>query len=160
MNALVTPRLDYCNSLFYGHPSSLLSRLQRVQNSAARLIHNESRFSPSSPLLFDLHWLPVKYRIIFKILLLTYKAIHSLAPEYIIQLVKVKRSNHSLRSSNTILLDFPTIKSSKTLGDRSFFLAAPTEWNNLPPRIRKSPSLDIFKKLLKTHLFTIAFESS
>ena len=89
VNAFVTSCLDYCNALLYGLPSKLLSRLQRVQNSAARLIHNVSRFPPSSLLLFDLHWLPVKYRTLFKILLVTYKAIHSLAPEYIIQLIKV-----------------------------------------------------------------------
>ena len=78
VNALVTSRLDYCNSLLYGLPSTLLSRLQRVQNSAARLINKVPRFSPSSPLLFNLHLLPVKHRTIFKILLITYKAIHFL----------------------------------------------------------------------------------
>ena len=156
INALVTSRLDYCNSLLYGSPSSLVARLQRVQNSAARLIHNISRTSPSSPLLINLHWLPVKFRIIFKILLITYKAIHSLAPEYIIQLIQVKTPNRTLRSSNTILLQHPSIKSSKTLGDRAFSLAAPAEWNILPPNIRNAPTLPLFKKLLKTHLFRIA----
>ena len=66
-------------TLLYGSPPSLLARLQRVQNSAARLIYNVSRTSSSSPLLINLHWLPVKHRILFKILLITYKAIHSLA---------------------------------------------------------------------------------
>ena len=159
VNALVTSRIDYCNSLLYGHPSALLARLQRVQNSAARLIHKVSRTSPSSPLLINLHWLPVKYRIIFKILLITYKAIHSLAPQYIIELIKVKNSNRNLRSSDSILLEYPSFKSSKTLGDRSFSFAAPVEWNNLPPVIRNASSISIFKKLLKTHLFRIAHET-
>ena len=80
-------------------PSSLLTRLQRVQNSAARLIYNVSRTFSSSHLLINLHWLPVKHRILFKILLITYKAIYYLAPDYIIQLIQVKSSNRTLRSS-------------------------------------------------------------
>ena len=157
INALVVSRLDYCNSLFYGHPAKLLSCLQRVQNSAARLIHQSTRHSPLSPLLQNLHWLPIKYRCIFKILLITFKAIHGLAPSYIQDLVKVKHQSRTLRSSTGTSLEYPSIKSSNNLGERSFYTAAPTEWNRLPANIRNSPSLDIFKKLLKTHLFITAF---
>ena len=92
VNAFVTSLLDYCNSLLYDSPSLLLSRLQRVQNSADRLIHIVSRTTPSSPLLITLHWLPVKHRITFKGLLITYKAVHYLAHQYITQLIKVKKS--------------------------------------------------------------------
>ena len=159
INALVVSRLDYCNSLFYGHPAKLLSQLQRVQNSAARLIHQSTRYSPSSPLLQDLHWLPIKYRCIFKILLITFKAIHGHAPSYIQDLVKVKHHSRTLRSSTATSLDYPSIKSSNNLGERSFYIAAPTEWNRLPANIRNSPSLDVFKKRLKTHLFTKAFDT-
>ena len=89
ITALITSRRDYCNSLLYDHPSRNLKRF----HSAARLIHLSPRFSPSLPLLYNLHWLPIKYRTIFKILLITYKAIHSLASTYITDLVKVK-NNH------------------------------------------------------------------
>ena len=140
VNSLITSRLEYCNSLLYGCLSSLLARFQRVPNSAARLIYNFTRAFPSS-LLIDLHWLPVKHRILFKIILKTYKVIHSLAPDYIIQLIQVKSSNRTLRSSNTILLEHPTIQSSKTLGNRAFTLAAPVEWNLLPLSIWNAPSL-------------------
>ena len=109
INALVTSRLDYCNSFLYGYPSKLLARLQRVQNSTARLVYLSTRFSPSS-LFYDLHWLPVNYRCIYKILLITFKAIHSLAPSYIPDLVKVKQqthqqSHHVLRSATATSLE-------------------------------------------------------
>ena len=159
INALVVSRLDYCNNLFYGHPAKLLSQLQRVQNSAARLIHQSTQYSPSSPLLQDLHWLPIKYRCIFKILLITFKAIHGHVPSYIQDLVKVKHQTRTLRSSTATYLDHPSIKLSNNLDERSFYIAAPTEWNRLPANIRNSPSLDVFKKRLKTHLFTKAFDT-
>ena len=111
INALVVSRLYYCNSLFYGHPAKLVSQLQHVQNSAARLIHQSTRYSPSS-LLQDLHWLPIKYRCILKILLIIFKAINGHAPSYIQDLVKVKHQTRTLRSSTATYLDYPSIKSS------------------------------------------------
>ena len=80
IHAFVSSRVDYCNSLLYGLPAYQLNKLQRVQNAAARLIFLESKYCRVRPLLYNLHWLPVKFRIDFKILLLTYKAINGLAP--------------------------------------------------------------------------------
>ena len=80
IHAFVISRLDYCNSLFFGLPDSQLGKLQRVQNACARLVCNSPRFSHCTPLLSELHWLPIKQRIIFKTLLITYKAIHGKAP--------------------------------------------------------------------------------
>ena len=141
---MVTSRLDYCNNLLYSHPSKLFVRLQRVQNSAARLIHLPPRFTSSYPRLYDLHWLPVWYRITYKVLLITFKAIHSLAPTYISELINVKRQPlRSLRSSNSISLERPAIKSSTTLGDRSFTIAAPIEWNKLPTAKAFGPQWNI-----------------
>ena len=106
-----------------------------------------------------LHWLPVKYRIHFKVLLLTFKAINLLAPSYICDLVTVKKpSNYNLRSNNSLVLDLPKVKSSATLGDRSFNFAAPKLQNNLPNYIRTSVSITIFKSQLKMHLFRGAFD--
>ena len=91
MHAFISSRLDYCNSLFYNIPAYQLEKLQRIQNAAARLILKESKFCHITPLLMTLHWLPVKYRIHFKILLLTFKAINVLAPSHICDLVTLKK---------------------------------------------------------------------
>ena len=158
VNAFVTSRLDYCNSLLYGLPATHLNKLQRVQNTAARLICNISRFDHITPTLYNLHWLPVKFRIDFKVLLITYKAVHGLAPEYITDIITVKpKSHYSLRSNSELLLQKPRLKTLKTLGDRSFALAAPTLWNGLPVEIRHAESVSSFKRLLKTYLFRKAF---
>jgi hypothetical protein len=68
IHAFVTCRLDYCNSLLYGLPDTLISKLQRVQNACVRLVYHAPKQCHITPLLQDLHWLPVKMRIIFKIL--------------------------------------------------------------------------------------------
>ena len=100
VNALVTSRLDYCNSILYGLTATELYKLQRVQNSAARLICNVGRFDHISPSLKMLHWLPIKFRIQFKILLITFKAIHGLAPAYLIELITLKtQCTYNLRST-------------------------------------------------------------
>ena len=159
IHAFISSRIDYCNSLLYGLPACQLQKLQRVQNSAARLVFEESKFCHITPLLKSLHWLPVKYRIDFKVLLLTFKAIHGLAPPYISELISVKDTSgrYSLRSNSGILLNFRTCKSLTTLGDRSFYMAAPKLWNNLPLFIRNISFVNSFKKSLKTHLFQKAF---
>ena len=58
VHACITSKLDYCNGLLYGIPDSQIGRLQRVQNTCARLICGCSKFSRITPLLRDLHWLP------------------------------------------------------------------------------------------------------
>lgn len=88
IHAFETSRLDYCNSLYYGLPSSLLLRLQTVQNVAARLLTGTRKFSSITPVLAGLHWLPIKYHIQLKILLLTFKTINKLAPRYLSELLR------------------------------------------------------------------------
>ena len=124
VHAFITSRVDYCNSLLYGLPNYQLNKLQRVLNASARLVCNAPRFCHISPLLCALHWLPVKSRIEFKILLITFKAIHGLAPNYLCDLLTFKSSSYNLRSSDSILLSMPAVRS-KTLGDRAFMVAAP-----------------------------------
>ena len=160
IHAFVTSRLDYCNSLFLGLPDNQLCKLQRVQNACARLVCNSPRFSHCSPLLLELHWLPVKHRILFKTMLIVYKALHGKAPAYIKDLLKLKssvQSSYSLRSSkDNTLLKYPSGKSKSTLGDRAFTYAAPKSWNTLPLFIRESPTVNMFKTQLKTYLLSNA----
>jgi hypothetical protein len=98
IHAFVSCRLDNCNSLLYGLPDSKISKLQRIQNSAARLVTRSKSRDHITPILHDLHWLPVKYRIIYKTLVLTFKCIHGLAPVYLQELVQLYQPTCCLRS--------------------------------------------------------------
>ena len=133
VQAFITNRLDYCNALLYGLLKEHIFKLQRVQNAAARLIMDIGKYSHITPALYELHWLPVPARVHFKILLLAFKAIHGLAPEYISNLLVIKRkSSDNLRSNSGILLEPPRGKMLATLGERAFQAAAPHLWNELP----------------------------
>ena len=105
IHAFVTSRLNYCNNLMYGLPQCQISKLQRVQNAAARIALDLSKFCHITAALRQLHWLPVIKRIQFKMLLLTFKAIHGFCPPYISELITVKlKSSYGLRSNNSTLL--------------------------------------------------------
>ena len=112
VHALITSRVDYCNSLLYGLPATQLNKIQRVLNAAARLVCRSPRYCHITPLVYKLHWLPVNLRIRFKVLLFVFKAIHGIAPSYISDLIFVKpNSSYNLRSSSAgILLAFPARK--------------------------------------------------
>ena len=156
IHAFIFSRLDYCNSLFTCLSQADLSRLQLIQNAAARLLTGTGRRSHITPVLASLHWLPVKFRIDFKILLITYKALHGLAPAYISELLSPYSTIRPLRSSRQNLLAVPHTKL-KTKGDCAFAALAPKLWNNLPISIRSANSVDCFKKHLKTYFFRMAF---
>ena len=158
IHALVTVRIDYCNSLLYGLPEYSLDRLQKILNTAARILRRVPKFDHITETLMDLHWLPVHQRVTFKILILTYQAYHGTAPQYLCDLIVPYANTCNLRSNNKLLIApcDPRAKL-KTYGERSFQHAAPKEWNNLPLDIRDSPSLAIFKSRLKTFLFKSAF---
>ena len=154
-SALVSSHLDYCNSLLYGIADMDVTKLQQVQNWLARIVTKSPPFTRSVPLLRSLHWLPVKFRILFKISLLTYKTIHERQPVYIHSMLAVSLPSHSPRSSKGISLSVPRVKTNS--GARAFHSCAPSLWNNLPLSIRSAISVAAFKKHLKTHLFDLAF---
>ena len=157
IHTFVSSHLDYCNTILFGLPKYQLYRLQKVQNAAARVTFQIAKFDHITPALIDLHWLPVTFRVQFKLLLFVYKSLHNQSPSYIKDLLSLKpAANYALRSSAQSLLFVPKVNCS-TLGDRAFAHAAPVLWNSLPLTIRTSSSLAIFKKHLKTFLFKKAF---
>lgn len=158
IHAFVSSKLDHLNSLLYGLPDEQLNKLQRIQNTAARVICRARKYDSITPVLYDLHWLPVKQRIHYKILLLTYLTINGLAPPYMNDLIQKYHPSRSLRSGSLDQLHMPRFKL-QTFGKRAFSIAAPALWNSLPIHLRKAPSVGYFKKHLKTLLFTGAFSS-
>ena len=112
-----------------------MNKLQRVQNPAARLLSKKPRYSHITPVMVDLHWLPVRFRIIFKVILFTFKAVHGTAPTYITNLLSFKQSRYNLRSFGNNTLARPEIKSAKTTAHRAFAVAAPLLWNVLLPSL-------------------------
>ncbi len=156
IHAFISSRLDYCNSLFTCLSNSSLKRLQVVQNAAAKLLTKSSKRSHVTPTLISLHWLPVKFRIHFKILIMVFRALHGESPVYIKGMLKPYNSIRNLRSSNQILLVVPRSRL-KTKGDCAFEVVAPKLWKALPLELRSVDSVDIFEMQLKTHFFKLAF---
>ena len=138
-------RIDMGNSLLYGITGYELNRLQKLQNSCARLIYGLRRSANVSNMLHELHWLPIRARIVFKVTCFVYKCIHGMAPVYLSSLLEYK--NHSN-------LTLARARCLTTYGDRAFSSCGPALWNALPLSVRQCQSLDLFKRQLKTHLFS------
>ena len=161
VRALVLSRIDYANSLLYGAKQMDLNRLQRLQNKAARLVFACGRDQSSSYLLCKLHWLPVKDRIQYKILLYVFKCVNDLAPSYLTNVLKLYNSHDDMNegsrrrlrsSADATRLVVP--RSKRKAGDNSFHVCGPRLWNQLPVSIREALSVCTFKRLLKNNLFT------
>ena len=162
--SVISSRLDYCNAVLSGMSKHNFDRLQRVQNAAARAVVNSRSRSSVSSILRDLHWLPVQYRVDYKIAMLTFKVLTTAEPAYLHSLLHVTRPARTTRlSSSGTLLDVPFCKS--VISSRAFSCCAPTLWNSFPQSMRdsvnvdsslQSVSVDSFKRMLKTHLFKLA----
>ena len=157
IHSFVTTHMDFCNALLYGCPKNITNKFQKLQNCAARVLKNRPRFDHITPVLKELHWLPITSRIQYKIALLTFKCLHKQAPEYLVGLIEKYEPTRNLRSSSSNLLRLPKTNT-KTFGTRAFTYAAPFVWNNLPDIVKNQENIDQFKRLLKTHLFSVAYK--
>ncbi len=151
VQAFISTRLDYCNSLLFGVADNLLQRLQSVQNAAARMITRTRRYEHITPVLRELHWLPVRQRVNFKLAVLVYKALHGQLPQYLCddcqRVSDIGR--RSSRSADVLTCSVPRTRT--RLGDRSFAVAGPRLWNSLPSALWDDDiSFPQFKRLLKT----------
>ena len=153
---LCTTRKEHC--LLYGLTNSQLAKIWRVPHASARLVCNAPRFCHITQIMRDLRRLPIRARINSKVLLLTFKALHGLAPQCLRSLISIKTSCYNLRGSNTLLLAMPSVKSKATLDDREFAVAAPSLlWNSLPCELRSITCVTSFKTQLKPYLFSLAY---
>ncbi len=167
VHAFVLSHIDYGNALLVGLPATRLANLQRVQNSAARLIMGVSRCESITPVLRSLHWLPVCQRIEFNIAVQVFRCLVGLAPQYHSALISLRDAGRESRSSFQLLLFSPR-SHMKSFGNRAFLVTSPRIWNSLPPDLRSialfpySPlfSLTQFRCKLKTFLFRTAYENS
>ena len=157
IHAFVTVKVDNANALLYGLPNDQIGKLQRVLNSAARLLTGSHKYNHITPILIQLHWLPVEQRIIYKIILLTFKALNGLAPQYIADMISHYEPIRCLRSSKANLLNEPRFNVNG-YGGRAFYATSPRLWNKLPASIRACTDLPEFKSKLKTHMFKIAYD--
>ena len=139
IHTLVTSRLDYCNSLSIGISLHLQRKLQNIQRTSARLITKCQKFDSITSQLIELHWLPIKQRIDYKVkvLMLVYKALHNQTPSDITNMIQINVEQRRLRSSCSTLLFVPRTYC-VTFGDYTFSSYAPKIWNKLQAYIKNS----------------------
>jgi hypothetical protein len=155
LSAYVASRLDYCNSVFHACTSRRLDRLQRIVNVCARLVKKLPRRSPTSEVLRQLQWLPVRLRILFKIACLVHKCVYGPAPFYLRELLSPAASSNvstCLRSQSALRLYEPPYRLHSFRG--AFVYSAPRIWNSLTPECRRMQSFRQFRLRLKRELLS------
>ena len=163
VHSYILSKLDYCNVIYFGANQRLLDKLQSVENTAARFASSTHGFEWRNPgsmydLLASLHFLPVRYRILYKLCLLCFKCLNNVAPDYLQTLVTIcEPSMYNLRRNDDhLLLDVPMKPRYKKM-EGAFSYAAPITWNSIPINIRAITNIDHFKTALKTYFFQRAF---
>ena len=156
IQSLVISRLDGCNAILNGISVSQLNRLQVIQNKAARVIARINPREHITPVLRELHWLPVRSRIAYKTVMYVFKCLRGFGPAYMRDLLQLYERPRGMRTlQRGPILKVPRVKSS--FGERSFMYAAAKTWNSLPVEVREADSLPTFKRLLKTCYFRLEF---
>ena len=152
-STMVSARIDYCNAVLHETSKSNINKLQRVQNSLARIVTGARKSDHITPVLASLHWLPVSSRIEYKVALLTFKILTLRQPDYLSELLHLHIPARQLRSGDKVnQLHVCSVKTA--FAGRAFSNAAPTVWNSLPCDATEDlSSLTRFKRKLKTHLF-------
>ena len=158
IKSLVLSNLDYVNSLLIGLPAKIIKIMQNVQNLVGKVILGKHKSGSSMECLKTLHWLPIKYRIDYKICTLVFKCLHALAPTYLIKLIKIKQQGRWRLSSANMnkILEVPRTKR-KTFASWAFSLYGPRVWNALPDSLWRTNKYDRLRKDLKAHLFLKAY---
>ena len=158
IKSLALSHLDYANSLLTGLPAKTIKIMQNIQNLAAKVALGKQKSDSSTECLKTLHWLPIKYRIDYKICTVVFKCLHAMAPTYLTNLIKIKQQGRQgLRSANmNNILDVPKTKR-KTFSTRAFSVYGPRTWNALLDSLRRTSSYDKFRKYLKTQFFLQAY---
>ena len=158
VSSIILTRLDYCNALLAGLPKSTLAPLTRILHAAIRLVANLPYDGSVSKALRERHWLPVDYRIGYKLCLMMHAVVHGRAPSYICDLVvplATMKNRERLRSHSSGDYDVPRVRT--LFGSRAFSVAGPVAWNQLPTNLRTVAPVENFKSKLKTYLFEIAY---
>ena len=158
IHSSILSRINYCNSLYTSLPKFQTKKIQKLINASTRFIFNitgTNRFQHITPFLKQVHFLPIEFRIEFKICLIIYKCLYGNSPTYLTELIKNKKpgTHRTLRIDlDRSLLAFSSTEK-QTYKSRGFSHAAPTIWNRLPKYIRDSKNISLFKSNLKTYYY-------
>ena len=156
VHTLVMVRLDYCNALLCGAREDVIRQLERLQRQAARVVCKKYKNDHTSEteLMWGLHWLPIRARIQYKVLLLVYKAFTNGSPTYLADMMTSCNPVRSTRSSHKVNLLVVLHQKSNKYSEKAFAVVGPRLWNKLlTDELRGCNSVDTFKKKLKIMLF-------
>jgi len=131
VQAFVSCRLDYCNSLFFGTSEGLINRLQLIQNATARLVTGTRRSDHISLVLRQLHWLPVRQRVDFKVATLVHQSLSGISPPYLADDCRLVADARERRLRSTASRTCVVTRTYSTFGNRAFGAAGPRLWNSL-----------------------------